>query len=126
MINKLGTYQVAWKLLLLAAWGLGARAPAAVKDASRVATASENPMARPTTCPPQIAIAAKEHNVPVYVAAESYKFARWAAHAGSGSRSTVQATRNCSHAAALAGPGHLLAWAANLCSSHQLRCPLEP
>lgn len=43
VINKLGTYQVAWKLLLLAAWGLGARAPAAVKDASRVATASETP-----------------------------------------------------------------------------------
>jgi len=25
----------------------------------------------------QIALAAKAHNVPVYVAAESYKFARW-------------------------------------------------
>ena len=27
----------------------------------------------------QVAIAAKEHSVPVYVAAESYKFARWVA-----------------------------------------------
>ena len=32
----------------------------------------------------QVAIAAKEHSVPMYVAAESYKFARWVALAASG------------------------------------------
>ncbi len=39
-------------------------------------------LARVLDACPQVAIAAKEHNVPVYVAAESYKFARCTASMG--------------------------------------------